>query len=172
MKITFEFGSRDTQKLLRHVVRHAVRHYGVDPDAHDVEVVVVSMPRHDRVDKSYDMGTLVFEGEWSDQARGFMIGLYGEEGKASNTDIVLALVHEATHLAQILSGHVRLHQPEGCDDDFESAWWLGEGPAKLAYEDRPWEREAYDRQETVALALTRDGTFMAMLDGLQQSATE
>jgi hypothetical protein len=122
----------------------------------DVSVVSLADMRHE--------GDQVMGGCWytdtadSADAHEWTIGLRG----GSSSETLLALVHEAMHLGQYLTGRLRTVKTgdEYCDCE---NYWLGEDASGLGYSEQPWEDEVYEKQSDWLLDLVQDPEFAALL---------
>ncbi|MBT4187919.1 MAG: hypothetical protein HOE14_11970 [Gemmatimonadales bacterium] len=133
----------------------------------EIDVTIVSLA------EMLHEGDQVMGGCWytdsldSGEAREWTIGLRG----ASTSVTLSALIHEAMHLGQYLTGRLRTVKDGSGYDDCTN-YWLGEPSNGLDYDDQPWEDEVYGKQDQWLLDLTQEPDFLALLVRLADSQRE
>ena len=175
MHIITSFENPNVIELFTAVIHHVVyRSYMED----DLELLDPATPMEDvvyRICESVDvtivsLGEMEHDGEqvmggcWftddpdSSQAYEWTIGLKA----ASEAEIIMALVHEAMHLGQYLTGRLQTIKVGNGYEECENIW-LGQSVSGLDYDEHPWEVEVYDNQEQWLLDMMKDPEFVALL---------
>lgn len=62
------------------------------------------------------------------------------------SQIMVSVAHEMVHVKQMAQGKLKYF----VENDIEVAFWCGKRLEHLPYLDRPWEIEAYGKQEIMA----------------------
>lgn len=83
------------------------------------------------------------------------IARHDAAGKIPTKNIMINIAHEMIHASQIQTGRLEnsglvLRTDVAGNKQLDCTWiWEDQEYVNLAYEDRPWEHEAYDLEETV-----------------------
>lgn len=120
--------SKKKKKFLEQLMQSYVRQLKLENSKH--QVVVMLQP--DDVDITLDGYTVP-----SDDPNITLVVL---PSKAKPIKMALALAHEMVHVKQLAKGQLKIHH--------KGYTWRGKAyPSKTPYAERPWEVEAYAKQE-------------------------
>ena len=130
----------------------------IDRICESVDVTIVSLGEMEHDGEQVMGGCWFTDDPDSSQAYEWTIGLKA----ASEAEIIMALVHEAMHLGQYLTGRLQTIKAHEGYEECENVW-LGQTVSGLNYDEHPWELEVYGNQEEWLLDMMKDPEFVALL---------